>query len=89
MSLRKALRQVEERSSSQICRFPKIRVFLGGSFKKDYSILGFILGLPSLGNYHFELENCFDYSQLWGALVEGPNMQRTKTGAIIPLNPKP
>ena len=36
--------------------FPKIRgTILGGPNNKDYSIWGFILGPPILGNYHISL----------------------------------
>ena len=35
----------------KIWKFPKIRATFLGSYDRDYSILGFILGSPMLGDY--------------------------------------
>ena len=46
-------------------------IFLGGSYKRDYRILGSMLGFPILGNYHFALtkrleqQNCIS---VWDGL---------------------
>ena len=39
-------------SKSRIWGFPKIEVPSWGPYNLDYDILGSILGLPILGNYH-------------------------------------